>query len=192
MKLSEVLSSQCFLSDRQLIRLQSSIPRYLSSFCNVSVRMWSSLTNLRYKRCFEMWTAYHTGTLWYNNNAPVWSFSCDLFEGKDWRYSSHGTKIWRSLSFSYWNNFHRKYFERHTIHTSVATTRCHSKGRGARSDVQVGHQMSVAGSTHLTIPGRVTYHVAYLMMHLMLPTCPLPFGQTPVKTLPTQDFVCGW
>ena len=79
----------------------------------------------------------------------------------------------------------------HTVHASVATTACRSGG--PRSDVQVGHQMSVAGRTHLTFPGwGLSYNVTYPMMHVMLPTYP-PVEQndrqTPVKTLPSRNFV---
>ena len=40
--------------------------------------------------------------------------------------------------------------------------------------------------------GNLPCHVAYPMMHLMLPTPPPPPNrQTPVKTLSTRNFVCG-
>ena len=82
------------------------------------------------------------------------------------------------------------------------------RGRGVRVGNQLNnfeqasndpHQMSLEEGRSLGLTSRrrgggrsdVPYPVAYPMMHLMLPTPP-PDRQTPVKTLPSRNFVCGW
>ena len=67
---------------------------------------------------FTLWKMF-----WNVDSIPHWDsviqWQCTSVVLQLWliwgRYSSHGTKIWSSLSFSYWNNFHRKYFEHHVI-----------------------------------------------------------------------------
>ena len=59
---------------------------------------------------------------------------------------------------------------------SVATTRCYSPGLVFGGGGGGGDQTGIP------------YHVTFLIMHLMLPTCPLPVNrQTPVKTLPSTN-----
>ena len=80
-----------------------------------------------------------------------------------------------------------------TVHASVVPTRCHSRGPSSEQ-VWTGLQCwppdvsRTGGSSQVWCPGDA-YHITYPMMHLMLLTHPVD-RQTPVKTLPSQNFVC--
>ena len=84
----------------------------------------------------------------------------------------------------------------YTVHASVATTICHSwGGSGLPPDVSSGGSpglMSSGGVPHLSLSGWVpTMWPIPWCIWRYLPTTPRTDRHTPMKTLPSRNFICG-